>query len=121
MSRDFFQPPARAWHYTATAENGYSYTYGGRIVGFDANKDELSSHVEVFDHYLERWTRKDAGGSPPHSLYGGRCCSQSDTSEMYFYGGHDGYTWRGELHMLSSRSLSWSVLSNESDQPQRYS
>ena len=71
-----------AWHYTATAENGYSYTYGGRIVGFDANKDELSSHVEVFDHYLERWTRKDAGGSPPHSLYGGRGCSQSDTSEI---------------------------------------
>ena len=121
MSLDFYydQPEARAWHYTAPAENGYSYTYGGRTVGFDANKAELSSHIEVFDHYLERWIRKETGGSPPKALYGGRCCSQPDTCEMYFYGGHDGNTWRGELHLLSSRSLNWSALSYELDQPQR--
>ena len=117
MSRDFFQPPARAWHYTAPAENGYSYTYGGRTVGFNVYESDLFSHVEVFDHYLERWTRKETRGSPPHSVYGGRCCSQPDTSDMYFYGGHDTNTWRGELHVLSSRSLNWSPLSDESDQP----
>ena len=117
MSRDFLQPSARAWHYTAGTENGYSCTYGGRTVGFDArSKSELSSRVEVFDHYLERWMIKETGGSPPHSLYGGRCCSQPDTSDIYFYGGHDTNTWRGELHMLSSRSYTWSTLSAELDQ-----
>lgn len=119
MSQDFFQPVPRAWHYTAVAENGCSYTYGGCTVGFHVNKSELFSHVEVFDHYLETWTTKETGGSPPNSLYGGRCCSQPDTSEIYFYGGHDTNTWRGELHLLSSRSLNWSVLSDEFDQPQR--
>ena len=118
----YYQPSPRAWHYTATGKSkeGYSYTYGGRTLGFDANKAELSSHIEIFDHYLEKWHRKVTTGNPPESLYGGRCCSHPTTGELYFYGGHDGRTWRGELHSFSPGSLKWCLLSHESDQPNRY-
>ena len=107
-----YKPKARLYHY-AGAVGGELFVFAGRTVDFDDTKGNLSSTIEVFDQYLERWRQLKTSGSPPKGLYDGRCCV-SPSGDLYVYGGVDGsFSRRGGLYKLSS--LKWSQLSGESD------
>ena len=47
-----YGPKPRYMHY-AGAFGGESFIFAGRTVDFNKTKEELSSTIEVFDHYLE--------------------------------------------------------------------
>ena len=49
-----YEPKPRLWH-NADAVRGECFISAGRTVDFDKTKEELSSTVEVFDQYLNRY------------------------------------------------------------------
>ena len=105
-----YEPKPRHMHY-AGAVGGESFIFAGRTVDFNKTKEELSSTIEVFDHYLEQWKELKTTGSPPKGLYAGGYCV-SPSGDLYVYGGHGGSVACGGLYKLSS--LKWSQLSGES-------
>lgn len=106
-----YEPKPRLDHY-AGAVGGQCFIFAGLTVDFDKTKKELSSTIEVFDHYLEDWQALQTTGSPPEGLYAGGCCV-SPSGDLFTYGGHDGTTFCSGLYKLSS--LKWSQLSKETD------
>ena len=107
----YYEPKFRLGHYAGTV-GGECFVFAGRTGDFLKTKEELSSTIEVFDQYLERWRALKTTGSPPKGLYAGGCCV-SPSGDLYVYGGHDGTAHRGGLYKLTS--LEWSQLSAESD------
>ena len=117
------EPKPRLRHYAGARyggvkHGGESFIFAGRTNNFDKTKGELSSTIQVFDHYRERWKEPlnlKTTGSPPKGLYdGGHCVSPS--GDLYVYGGCDGSAARGGLYKLQLSSLEWSQLSGESDE-----
>ena len=108
-----YEPKPRLCHY-AGAVGGESFIFAGRTADFFVTKKELSSTIQVFDHYLEQWRELKTTGSPPKGLYDGGCCV-SPSGDLYVYGGHSGSIAHGGLYKLSSRTLKWSQLSGESE------
>ena len=105
---------AKPRHFHCAASSGVGgrcFVFAGRTA--ENTKEELSSQVEVFDVYLERWTSLKTTGSPPEGLCGGGGCCVSSSGDLLVYGGWDGSNFRGGLYKLSS--LKWSQLSVESD------
>ena len=76
------------------------------------SKIELSSTIEVFDHYLEQWRKLTTAGDPPKGPYAGGCCVSPD-GDLYIYGGHDGTSRHGALYKLTPGSMLWAQLSEE--------
>ena len=116
------EPKPRLRHYADARPckhgGAETFIFAGRTSNFDKSKEELSSTIQVFDHYRERWKEPlKTTGSPPKGLYDGGCCV-SPSGDLYVYGGCDGSTARGGLYklQLSSDSLKWSQLSVESDE-----
>ena len=107
-----YEPKSRFSHY-AGAVRGEVLVFAGRTVHFDKIKKELSSTIQVFDQYLERWRQLKTSGCPPNGLYNGGCCV-SPSGDLYVYGGIDGSNRHCGLYMLSSE-LKWSQLSGESE------
>lgn len=107
-----YQPKPRVWSY-AGAVGGQCVVYAGFTEDFAKSKEELSSTVEIFDHYLEQWRVLKTTGSPPKGLYrGGYCFTQN--GNLYLYGGRDGSHCRSDgLYKLpvNSEQLEWSQLS----------
>ena len=106
-----YEPKPKLRHY-AGAVGGETFIFAGWTVDFDKTKEELSSTIEVFDHYLEQWRKLKTTGNPPKGLYNGGYCV-SPNGDLYVYGGFDGSFARGGLYKLSS--LKWTQLSGESD------
>ena len=64
------EPKPRAFHY-AGAVRGELLVFAGKTEDFGKTKEELSSTIQVFDHYLEQWRQLQTTGCPPKGLYGG--------------------------------------------------
>ena len=108
--RSKYKPKPRFCHYAAAIE-GKSVIFAGRTTDL-ISKLELSTTVEVFDHYQEQWRKLTATGDSPRGLYAGGCCVSPD-GDLYTYGGHDGAFRCGTLHRLISRSMIWAQLSEK--------
>ena len=57
------EPKPRFSHY-AGAVGGETFIFAGRTLEFNKTKEELSSTIEVFDHYLEQWAIPFNGDTP---------------------------------------------------------
>ena len=109
-----YEPKPRYRHYAASAGvRGQIVVFAGITADIFKNKEKLSSHIEVFDNYLEQWTSVKTTGSLPKGLYGGGCCVSS-SGELFVYGGHYTSTFCGAVYKLSSLRK-WEQLSAESD------
>ena len=106
-----YEPKPRCAHY-AGAVGGETFIFAGRTVDFDKTEEELSSTIEIFDHYLEQWRKLKITGNPPKGLHAGGYCV-SPSGDLYVYGGYGGSIACGGLYKLSS--LKWTQLSGESD------
>ena len=109
-ARKPYKPKPRFCHYAAAIE-GQSVIFAGKTTDL-ISKIELSTTVEVFDHYQEQWRRLTATGDLPKGLYAGGCCTSPD-GDLYIYGGHDGTSRRGALHKLTPGTMVWARLSRE--------
>ena len=107
-----YEPKPRYRHYAASAGVG-TVVFAGVTVDIFKNKEESSSHIEVFDNYLEEWTSVKTTGNSPKELNGSGCCVSS-SGELLVYGGYDGHDFRGGLYKLSFLRK-WDHLSEESD------
>ena len=60
----YYEPKFRLGHYAGTV-GGECFVFAGRTGDFLKTKEELSSTIEVFDQYLERWRALKTTGSHP--------------------------------------------------------
>ena len=96
---------ARFGHY-AYAFGEQCFIFAGLTADFIKTKEKLSSHIEVFDQYLEKWKPLKTSGTPPKGLYDGACCVSAG-GDLFVYGGRDEpASCCGGLYKLSS--LKWS-------------
>lgn len=109
-ARKPYKPKPRFCHYAAAIE-GQSVVFAGKTSDL-ISKIELSTTVEVLDHYQEQWRKLTATGDLPKGLYAGGCCASPD-GDLYIYGGHDRMSRRGALHKLTPGSMVWARLSEE--------
>ena len=109
-----YEPKPRHRHYAASAGvGGQTVVFAGITPDVVNNKlRKLSSHIELFDNYLEQWTSVKTTGNSPKGLFDGGCCVSS-SGELLVYGGTDGLTARGRLYKLSFLQK-WDQLSEES-------
>ena len=72
------------------------------------NRERLSSVIEIFDPFLERWEQQPTTGAPPPGLYNGAGASILDS--LYTYGGLDGSSPQNGLHCLNTSAMEWRKL-----------
>ena len=101
------EPPPRFGHFSAAFE-GHLCVSGGRTKGSTGEKGEL---VHTFNQLSESWSSKQCQGpSPPDGLRSG--ASGYAGHHLYLYGGSDGSRYYNSLHLLDTRSWTWSHLSS---------
>ena len=110
------EPAARFYHAAFSVERRV-YVRGGLTADFDLysedEKIELATCIEQFDPYLEVWRQLNTSGTPHPGLV--TPCCMSFGEHVYMYGGYSGKRYEGVLSCLNVKTLTWSLLSPETD------
>ena len=86
-----YDPKSRLCHYAADIER-LSVVFAGKTTDL-ISKIELSTNIEVFDHYLEQWKKVTAAGDLPRGMYTGGCALHQVVT----------YTYTEDMMDISSR------------------
>ena len=105
QSAALYEPEAR-WAPSSAVAGCELLMWGGRL----ANRSSkiADNTIEVFNQMGETWRKVPTCGECPPWLYDG--ASTTSGHNIYTYGGYDGTSPHGSLHVLDTISCKWSQL-----------
>ena len=112
MASTFLYQPAPRFRQTAAQIGHKTYLWGGRTQDFTrSGRQKLTSEIETFDVFHEKWVTKRTTGLPPPGLYSGTCATVSES--LYHFGGYNGHSCHNSLHCLNSVTLEWTQVHSQ--------
>ena len=104
-----YEPESRFAPFS-NAVGGEIYMWGGRTLNFNRKSSDFP--VQVYNPVMEVWRQAIVTGECPLTLYRGT--STNFGHYIYTYGGFDGTSRFGSLHMLDTQSFRWRQLAQHS-------
>ena len=112
MASPFLYQPSPRFHHCAAQIGEKAFLWGGRTQDFfTSGRKTLTSVVEIFDVFHEKWETKRTTGLAPPGLYYGTCTTVSKS--LYHFGGYDGQSNHNSIHSLNSVTREWTKIHSQ--------